>query len=93
MIHFSKHHSWLDVERFAKSHDHDWTYIIIGRIGPTGKTHLYQKLHENGYNVIEPAEDLFMLIDYSDNENHYLVYEENKIMIIILNRRLNHERT
>lgn len=88
MIHFTQHRTWMDVECFAASRGKDWTYIIFGSGGPTGKTYLYDKLRKNGYNAIELSEDICAFVDYRDRENHYLIYEDNKCVVAILNKPL-----
>ena len=92
MIHCTEHRTWLDVEKFADSRDKNWTYIILGTSGPTGKTYLWNKLREKGYNVIELSEDFGPLVKYRDNENHYLIYEYSKCLVIMLNKPLRKER-
>ena len=84
----TEYREWLDLERFAKSRRNDWTYIIFGHGGPTGKSYLYNKLKESGYNAIEIAEDVNPLIDYLDRKNHYFIYEQNKCVVVILNKPL-----
>ena len=78
-----------DVLRFAAEHgDKSWVYIITGRPGPTGKTHLYNNLRKNGYNAIEISEDISSLVDYRSNTNRYIVDYLNKKVVVVLNERL-----
>ena len=89
IFHHTKHSNWMDIHNFAKSHGHDWTYIILGRGGcPTGKTYLCNQLRKNCHNALELSEDICTLVDYRDDDNHYLVYESNKCVVIILNKPL-----
>lgn len=89
IFHHTRHSNWMDIHNFAKAHGHDWTYMILGRGGsPTGKTYLWNQLQKNGYNAVELSEDICTLVDYRGNENHYLVYEANKCVVIILNKPL-----
>ena len=81
-----EHLSWMDVEKFAKSRGKDWTYIIFGTVGPTGKTYLLEKLRKNGFNAIELTEEICSFVEYRDHKNHYLIYEDSKCVVIILNR-------
>lgn len=84
-----EHSTWMDVMRFAASRgDREWTYIITGRPGPTGKTYLYNMLKKNGYNAFEISEHMFSLVDYCDNKNHYLVDYAKKQVVIVLNKPL-----
>lgn len=81
--------SWLDVLRFAGSRgDRSWTYIITGRSGPTGKSHLCDLLKRNGYHAIEISEDIFSLVEYKDEKNHVLINDAEKYAIIIFNKIL-----
>lgn len=81
--------SWMDVMRFAASRgDREWVYIITGRSGPTGKTHLYNMLKKNGYNAYEISEDMIDLVDYQDNRNHYKIDYAKKQVMIVLNKRI-----
>lgn len=69
----------------------NFTVIIMGRPGPTGKTHLYYLLKKQGFNAIELSENLGGLVDYIDDKNHYEIDYMNQLVIIILNKRLNKE--
>ena len=85
----NEYSTWMDVIRFAGSRgDKSWTYIITGRPGPTGKTHLYNMLKKNGYNAYEISEDMINLVDYQDNRNHYKIDYAKKQTLIVLNKRL-----
>ena len=83
-----EHRLWMDVQQFASSRGKDWTYIIFGKIGPTGKTYLRDRMRENGYNVIEITEELIPFVECVDSKNHYIVYEQNKCVVIVLNKPL-----
>ena len=63
-----------------------WRYVILGRGGPTGKTTLYSALLDEGFDAIEISEDICDLVDYKDNENHYIVDYLYKRMIVVLNK-------
>jgi hypothetical protein len=82
----AKHLDGMDVEAFAASRGRDWTYIIFGSGGPTGKTYLYNKLRWKGYNAIELTEEICSFVEYRDRKNHYLIYEDSKVVVIILNK-------
>jgi hypothetical protein len=66
----------------------DYTYVILGKSGPTGKTWLWDKLRNEGFGVIEISEDIYKLVDYTDDHNHCIVDNFRKTIIIILNKRL-----
>lgn len=92
MCTLDEYSKWTDVLRFAGSQgDKSWIYIITGRPGLTGKTFLYNQLKENGYNAIEISEDIFDLVRYLDDKNHYVVNWEKKQVVIVLNE-LRYER-
>lgn len=61
-------------------------YIIMGRVGPTGKTWLCNKLRERGYSAFELTENTFDLVEYTSTGNHYRIEKDHAI--IVLNRIL-----
>lgn len=63
----------------------DRTFIICGKIGPTGKTWLTDALRKAGHNAIEISEGIFDLVRYNDDENH-LRDIGNGTAVIILNK-------
>lgn len=63
----------------------DYTYIICGRSGPTGKTWLCHGLKHHGFNAVELSEDLIGLVDYLDNKNHFIIKALDKTVLIVLN--------
>lgn len=81
--------SAAEILRFAASRqEENWTYIIMGRPGPTGKTYTWDLLRKNGYNAIEISEDIFNLVEYRDDKNHFLVNDNAKRAIIVRNKIL-----
>ena len=65
----------------------DYTIIITGKPGPTGKTTLCKLLVNAGLNAVEISESLYTRVVYllkSDNE--VVIDEENKTVLVILNR-------
>lgn len=86
---FNEHTTWTDVMRFAGSRaERGWTYIIMGKSGPTGKTFLCDMLKRNNFNAIELSEDVIDLVEYNDNKNHYKVDYARKLLLIVLNKPL-----
>lgn len=82
----------MDIVRFAESHSKDdWTYIILGRPGRTGKTYLCNYLRRNDYNAFELSEDIWDLVDYHDEENHCRIDELTKRVLIVLNKPLSRD--
>lgn len=65
-----------------------YTFIVLGRGGPTGKTWLYTGLKKYGFTAFELSESIYPFVDYNDNENHVIKDDANKSIIIILNRPL-----
>lgn len=63
----------------------DYTYVILGRSGPTGKTWLRTQLIEEGYNAVELSEDIIGLVEYKDSKNHFIVNRMQKMVIVVLN--------
>lgn len=66
----------------------EYSYIILGQSGPTGKTWLYSRLKEYGFIVYEISENTYKFIKYIDTKNHIVVDEISKSVIIILNQLL-----
>ena len=66
----------------------DKTYIILGAPGPTGKTWLKDRLTEAGYRAFEISEDIFDLVIYRNDKNHYISDYFSKVVTIVLNRPL-----
>lgn len=64
-----------------------YSYIIMGKSGPTGKTWLYSQLKERGYDVTELSEYIIGEVDYKyDDRNTVIVNEIDGKIIIILNK-------
>ena len=66
----------------------DYLYVIMGQVGPTGKTWLRDKLRESGRLTVEVMESIYNFVEFKDNKNHYTVDDLNEQVIIILNERL-----
>lgn len=66
----------------------EYTYIIMGKPGPTGKTWLCNKLRQYGYNACEITESVCWIVDYRDNGNYYLIKKPHRVVVIILNKPL-----
>lgn len=65
----------------------EYTVVITGRYGPTGKTTLCKLLVNAGINAIEISEILNNRIIYLDkNSNDILIDDDNKIVLVVLNR-------
>lgn len=84
----------LDVDRLKpnrilrsiiEDNDKEYTYIVLGRPGRTGKTWLYRGLIQAGFTAFEISEDVCNLVDYRDNKNHFIVDKIYKKVIIVLN--------
>ena len=65
-----------------------YTFIILGKVGPTGKTWLLNRLRENGYRAIEITDAIYDLVDYKDDRNHIMEDELTDTVTIVLNHRL-----
>ena len=70
-------------DRFGNAKE--YTYIILGNTGPTGKTWICNGLRLHGFTAFEITEGIFNLVDYRDNKNHYIVDDVNKQVLIVLN--------
>lgn len=65
-----------------------YTYIVLGKPGPTGKSWLTAALKDAGLNAIEISEYVASYITYDDYSNHIIEDVDKKIITIILNRPL-----
>lgn len=65
-----------------------YDYIIMGKSGPTGKTWLYSKLKERGYNTTELSEYIMGKVVYAGEINHLIINDLDRKIIIILNKPL-----
>lgn len=66
----------------------EYTYIILGKPGPTGKTYLATELKRRGFNAFEITEDIMYLVEYKSDRNHYIINHENKTVVMVLNSPL-----
>lgn len=66
-----------------------YTFVVLGRPGPTGKTWLCTGLREYGFKAVEISEDLGCLVDYRDNKNYIIENHIDRTVVIVLNERLN----
>ena len=79
---------FIHIIRDQQGNVKDYTYIILGRPGKTGKTWLCNELRVHGFNAFEISEDIYDLVRYNDEENHYIVNDIDKQVTIILNRSI-----
>ena len=70
----------------------DYTFFILGKTGPTGKSWLTKELNSRGYSAFELSEDMWKFVKYNDDENHCAINKFNKQVIIILNEPLSKVR-
>lgn len=67
----------------------DWSFVILGRPGPTGKTWLYQRMFDlRAFDVTEISESLCSFVTYNDSKNHIIIDNVTDTIIVILNRPL-----
>ena len=74
------------LEEFENSKD--YTYMIMGNCGPTGKTWLCEGLRQYGYNAVDLNDIIFNYVIYRYRGNHYHIDHRNKTVIIVLNKFL-----
>lgn len=70
----------------------EYAYIVLGRVGPTGKTWLCDQLHKLGYSAFEISEDIWGLVSYINDENHVRIDEYRKVCVIVLNTPIKESR-
>lgn len=64
----------------------DRVFVITGKSGPTGKTWLWNKLREYGFDSIELSEWISPYVEYIDDENHYIELGTSNAALIVLNK-------
>lgn len=66
----------------------NYTVIITGKTGPTGKTTLCKLLVNAGVRAFDISESLNDHVNYSfrNDQNDMIVDEENETVLVILNR-------
>lgn len=67
---------------------HPYTFIILGRGGPTGKTWSCTGLKAHGFTAFEITESIAGLVDYRDGKNHVIKNDVDKTIVIVLNEPL-----
>lgn len=82
----------LDILKYIMRHNkinrNDWTIIITGRIGPTGKTWLCNELCKKGYRATEDSQLTVARLLSDDGTNHVITNEDAKLVVIVLNEIL-----
>lgn len=68
--------------------DGHYTYLITGKVGPTGKTWLHKQLTDRGYSSIEIPQEIYQWSNFHDDKNHFIVDDSRNAVLIVLNRRL-----
>ncbi len=63
-----------------------YTYIVLGKPGPTGKTWLVDRLRSRGLTAMEIIPELNLLVEYRDDRNHVFLDHENHQVLIVLNQ-------
>lgn len=64
----------------------DYTYIILGQPGPTGKTWLCDRLKSRGFKAIEISEDVIKYVAYYERPGNSITFDDfDKHVTIILN--------
>ena len=65
----------------------EYTYLIIGKYGPTGKTWLCDGLKRYDYRAFDLNDSAYISLigKYADNKNHYHIIPDQKLVIITLN--------
>lgn len=74
-------------ERDSGRSKREKTYVITGRVGPTGKTWLTNKLKYEGFNACDISELMASSGGDYDGENH--VSEKGNVVLITLNKLIN----
>ena len=81
-------HHIIDSQNDLNCSSKEYTYFILGEIGPTGKTWLTKALRDYGFNAVELSGFIYDLVNYNDDENHFMINEYDKTVMIVLNRKI-----
>ena len=65
-----------------------YVFVILGKVGPTGKTWLCNELLKRGLEAIEITPSIYQYASYNDDDNHLIVDDERGYAVIVLNRRI-----
>lgn len=65
--------------------------VVLGKVGPTGKTWIAERLREIGFTAVEISEHVTTLVEYTSNRNYYMFDHWQKLIIIVLNEPLEKE--
>ena len=84
LAYFADRDSFFRVEHKKKP----YTFIILGRVAPSGKTWLCNRLKECGFAAFELTGSIHGLVDYRDCKNHVIENEFDRSIIIVLNQSL-----
>lgn len=81
-------HHFIDNIGNSLADKREYTIVILGRSGPTGKTWLCNALKNHGFNAVEISEELILArVDFgTDNGNHYYINHAEKYIVIVLNK-------
>ena len=85
-VHMSVDDIFEDIIKNHKNGEDSYTYIILGKTGATGKTTLCEELNRNGYKAFEISESIFNQVQYTDDNNHYVINRLRKQVVIVLNK-------
>lgn len=67
----------------------EYTYIILGKPGPNGKTWLCDRLKSRGFKAIEISEDVIKYVAYYERPGNSVTFDDfDKHVTIILNEPL-----
>lgn len=62
-----------------------YTFIILGRGGPTGKTWLCTGLKKYGFTAFEVTESIFNLVEYTSCKNRVIKNDIDRTIVVVLN--------
>lgn len=64
----------------------NYTYIVLGKGGPSGKSWITRSLRDNDLHAVEITENLLGFVEYKDDDNHMIWDDYHETCIIILNK-------
>ena len=92
MTNISGHVNTLAILKWIVNHDKidrdNYTIIITGRVGPTGKTWLCNELTKLNYRAVENTQLTMSMMLKDDGHNHVFLDDKIKQVVIVLNEIL-----
>lgn len=88
-IKIDKSRDVIDYANRNRSLGRNFTYVILGRSGPTGKSCLTEALKNNGHTAVEISPLINPFIDYEVLANSNFMIEYGDAVVVFLGKPVN----